>query len=192
MAEVIGTVGAVVGLVCTIGTVSKAVNDCIRTMRLADRDAYLTQTELTTLGHLLMHFDQLVSSHNSQGAQLGRQSGFQTSATDQGAYLIQEMKRILKQIGMLDASSLQTGRQRWRSRIRWYMRKKEVLQLCIQFNQVKVSIMAFVSMVGLESVRNELKNVREELEKLCREQIPGSEGRIARLRQIRKELERRV
>lgn len=190
--EPIGAAGAVVGLVGTVATIGKALHDCIRTMRLADRDAYLTQTELTTLGHLLMHFEQLVSSHDSQGAQLNEQTDLQEPVISQGKNLIREMEHVLKKIGMLDKGDLQTRGQRWLSRFRWYMRKKEVLQLCVQFNQVKVSVMAFVSMVGLESVREELKKMREELKKLCREQLPGSEGRIARLRQIRKELERRV
>lgn len=190
--EPISAASAVVGLVGTVATVGKALHDCIRTMRLADRDAYLTQTELTTLGHLLMHFEQLVSSHDSQGAQLNEQTDLQEPVISQGKNLIHEMEHVLKKIGMLDEGDLQTRGQRWLSRFRWYMRKKEVLQLCVQFNQVKVSVMAFVSMVGLESVREELRKVRDELKKLCREQLPGSKGRIARLRQIRKELERRV
>ncbi|KAF9638045.1 hypothetical protein BFW01_g8942 [Lasiodiplodia theobromae] len=190
--EIIGTVGAVVGLVGAIGSVSKALDGFIRTMRLADRDAYLTHTELTTLGHLLMHFDQLVSNHDSQGAQLNGQSGLQNPVLRQGKHLIRKMKRVLKEIGMFDKGDLQTGKQRWLSRFRWYIRKKEVLQLCVQFNQIKVSIMAFVSMVGLESVRDELQKVRDEMKKMYREQLPGYEGRIARLREIRKQLERRV
>lgn len=185
-------IGTAVGLACAVGSVSKVIANFIHTVRLADRDAYLTQRELATLDHLLIQFDQLVSSRDSQAAKLNEQTGLQHPVISQGEHLMGEMERVLNKIGMMDKDSLRTRWQRWVSRFRWYIKKKEVLELCVQFNQVKVSVMAFVSMVGLESVREELKDVRDKLRKLSQEQPPGFEQMIAELQQVRKQLKHRV
>lgn len=183
--EIVGTVGAVVGLAGAIGSVSKELGRCIRTMRIADRDAYTTQMELTTFSHLLMNFDQVVSSRHAQGAQLANNSRLRSPVLKQGWRLIDTMEELLREVGFHDSKQLQSGWQRRITKFRWYLRKKEVLALCVQFNQVKMSIMAFVSSAGLSAVLAELKRLWDAIERLQQEYLqehhPGFQEELTRL-----------
>ncbi|EKG13712.1 hypothetical protein MPH_09178 [Macrophomina phaseolina MS6] len=150
-------------------------------MRIADHDVHVTQMELTTFGHLLVQFDQVVSSKPSHGAQLNRHAHMRDPVINKGKLLIREMKGLLEDVGFLNHRELKSGWQRTRAKFRWYRRKKEALALCVQFNQVKMSIMAFISSAGLNSVLLELDRLWEAIEKLRQECSPGSEDEIARL-----------
>lgn len=190
--EILGAVSAAVTLATAVGSISTIVADFIHTVRLADSDAYYTQRELATLNHLLIQFHQLALFRESQGARLDDERGRRNPIIKQGKHLRREMKYVLRQIGMMDKDSLQTRWQRWCGKLRWYIKKKEVLELCVQFNQVKVSIMAFVCMAGLESVWEEIEELRNKLRQLSQERPTGFEERIARLKRTRRQLERRV
>ncbi|EKG22501.1 hypothetical protein MPH_00236 [Macrophomina phaseolina MS6] len=160
---------AAIGLASLVCSVSVELAKCINTMRLADRDAERTQLELAEFGFLLEQFDSVAPRPDQDRTQPSTNTRLRTAIMEDGSKIAEEMGALLDHIGILKEKNLQTALQRGMAKFRWYVKKSRVLHLCVQFNHKKVSMIAFISSVGLESVQTELREMRERLKLLLSE-----------------------
>lgn len=191
MTDPIGITASVLTLANAVGFISKELYKCIQTMRMADQDANNTHSELASFNNTLVSFTRAITPSNVQGINLLRETALHEPIVEQGQELINQMEELLAKIGFVGSKKPKTNLQRRMAEFRWYLRKKEVLKLCIQFNQAKCSLMTFLSSTALLSLKDELwrlkseiKRLQRNIERLQRDSCTSSEQRNLEVRRL--------
>lgn len=164
MAELLGTISAIIGIAGACVTLGQKLTDCIDTVSYAEDDVEIIISEVNIFSGLLTSFASVMKELDvdqkkaSALVQAVTQQDLVTQIHQQSNLVKGRIKEFLKKLRSLDPNNGSSMIQRSIGRLQWYFGKSEFIFLKTFLDAAKSNIQLLLTLVLLATYMDSHKN----------------------------------